>query len=68
MKQSTYIQILRIWKDEEKEEIEAAMYCTTCKVQTIREVVVDKAVNNMIKLGRWMVLLDNQADMSIMHP
>jgi len=54
------------WKDTDKEDFEAAMYCTMCntKLQLIRE-VVDKAVNTTIKLERWKLLLDKQVDVSI---
>jgi hypothetical protein len=34
----------------------------------MREVVVDKAVNVMINLGKQTVLLDNQAEVGIIYP
>jgi hypothetical protein len=49
------VEISRIWIWKDEEEIEAAMYCTAYNMQTIREAVIDKAVNTMIKLGRWTV-------------
>jgi hypothetical protein len=57
------------WKDKDNKEIKARMYCTTCKRQKepICKVVIDKAIDAIVKLGKRMVLLDNQADVSIMH-
>jgi hypothetical protein len=39
-----------MWKDEDNEEIDAAMYCTMCnrQLETIQEVVVDKEVNTTV--------------------
>jgi hypothetical protein len=44
------------------QELEHSMFCTVC------EVTVNNAVNAMQKLKTNEVLLDNQADVSIVHP
>jgi hypothetical protein len=48
------------------QEYEASMYTTVgCKME---EYIINNAVNIMQKLGPTKVLLDNQADISILHP
>jgi hypothetical protein len=51
------------------EEIEANMYATVqLEDEEIKEYVVDAAVNGKIGIELTKVLLDTQADISVMHP
>jgi hypothetical protein len=51
------------------EEIEANMYATVqLEDEEIKEYVVDAAVNGKIGIELTKVLLDTQADISMMHP
>ncbi len=51
------------------QEIEASMYVMVrIKDEEMKEYVVDKAVNVTKGTSLTQVLLDNQADMSVMHP
>jgi hypothetical protein len=51
------------------EEIEASMYATVkVEDEDMREYVVDTAVNGTKGISLTQVLLDNQADISVMHP